>query len=656
MSARIRWRLVIPAVITAAAAAGAGLPAWSQGAPAPAAVLAASAAAPAPVRSALDARLFQQLLLAELEARRGQTASAVQLLLDAARRTRDEALFRRATEVALQARSAEQALVAAAAWRRALPESLAALRTQVQIDAALDRNKEIEEPLRTLLARTPAPERAALMGLLPRLLQRMPDRGRSAQIIDGVLEPYRKAGNGGSASSGSGSGDPGAVSTSRLTALLATAQAWAMAGDADRALALARTAQAADARAPGPALLALSLMSQRPAAEDIVRARLQVGEVDPALRMAYARVLMGAQRLVEASAQLEQTIQARPQAAPPRLALAALQLELQRPQAAQQTLQRYLELIDTPLATTAGEAAASAASAAASSAAASTAAATAADESEDEDPDEAEGDAVPVDRSVQAGRTQAWLLLAQAAEQRGQYDEAERWLARVDDPARALEVQSLRASLLARRGRLDEARALLRQAPERNGADARTKLVAEAALLRDARRWREAFEVLVGAAKRFPDDPDLLYEQAMMAEKMEQPQEMEQLLRRVIALRPDNAHAHNALGYALADRGQRLPEALALVRRALELAPGDPFITDSLGWIEYRQGNLSEALRLLRQAYAARPDVEIGAHLGEVLWTLGQHDEARRVWAESRGRDAANDVLRETLARLKVAL
>jgi Flp pilus assembly protein TadD len=158
------------------------------------------------------------------------------------------------------------------------------------------------------------------------------------------------------------------------------------------------------------------------------------------------------------------------------------------------------------------------------------------------------------------------------------------------------------------------------------------------------------------ASQRFPDDTDLLYEQAMVAEKLDRLVEMERLLRRVIALKPDIAHAHNALGYSLADRGIRLPEARALIQRALELSPGDPFITDSLGWVEFRLGNQDEALRLLRQAYAARPDTEIAAHLGEVLWALGQRDEARRIWQESAGRDAANDVLRETLARLKVGL
>jgi Flp pilus assembly protein TadD len=120
-----------------------------------------------------------------------------------------------------------------------------------------------------------------------------------------------------------------------------------------------------------------------------------------------------------------------------------------------------------------------------------------------------------------------------------------------------------------------------------------------------------------------------------------------------MVLKPEHAHAYNALGYSLADRGLRLEEAKALIQRALELTPGDPFITDSLGWVEFRLGNNDEALRLLQKAYATRPDAEIAAHLGEVLWAMGRQDEARRIWAEGRNRDAGNEVLRETLVRLK---
>jgi tetratricopeptide (TPR) repeat protein len=591
---RNRWRIAIPAAMVAAALSSP--PAWSQAA--------AETAAP-PTPSLLNSQLFQQLLIGELEARRGQSATAIQLMLDAARRTRDETLFRRATEIALQARSGDQALAVVAAWRRTLPRSLDALRTQLQIYSALNRSSDIDEPLRALLALTPEAERGALIAALPRFLQRVPDRRQAALIVDAVLEPYR------------------AAPATRVPALVASGRAWAGAGDVDLALDRARAAQAAEPQAPGPALLALELMAKREAAEELVRAHLKAGPADALVRLAYARVLMGAQRFVDAAAQLERATQDRPDDAPPYLTLGALHLEMRQPAQAEAALQRYLAL----------------------TAAEGGTAPTAADD--DDDADEAR---------VGQGRVQAWLMLAQVAEQRGDFSAAEAWLARIEDPRRALEVQSRRATLMARQGRLAEARALVRQAPERESGDARAKLMAEAGLLREVKRWDEAFELLGSAVQRFPDDTDLLYEQAMVAEKMGRVDEMERLLRRVIEIKPDNAHAHNALGYSLADRGQRLAEARQLIQRALELAPGDPFITDSLGWVEFRLGNLPEALRLLRQAYASRPDVEIGAHLGEVLWAMGQQDEARRIWAESKGRDAANDVLRETLARLKVEL
>ncbi len=577
------------------------------------AAAAAEAAASAPVvNSGLDSPLFQQLLIAEIEARRGETGDAFERVLDAARRTRDDQLFRRAVEIAMQARAGDQALVAARSWRLAQPRSAEAVRTQLQVLAALNRVPELAEPLRALLTLTPEFERSALIAAIPRFLQRAPDRRQAAQIVDGVLKSYQQQ------------------PATRMAALVASGRAWAAADDTDQALADARAAQAAEPQSPGAALLALELMQRRPEAEDIVRAYLSGPAVEPALRLAYARSLMASQRLADAAAQLEQVSKDKPELAPPYLTLGALRLEMHQPAAAEVALQRFLQLTD--------------ADAKAAGAAAPTS------------PAAAEGDDDDDDSGPAQARVQAWLMLAQAAEQRGDFAAAEAWLGRIDDPRRALDVQTQRAKLLARQGKLAEAREAVRMAPEREPGDARAKLVAEASVLREVKRWGDAFEVLADAVKRFPDDPDLLYEQAMVAEKMDRTDEMERLLRRVIALKPDNAHAHNALGYSLADRSQRLPEARELIRRALELSPGDPFITDSLGWVEYRMGNLPEALRLLRQAYAARPDVEIGAHLGEVLWASGRRDEARGIWTESKGRDAANDVLRETLARLKVDL
>ncbi|MGL6111468.1 MAG: tetratricopeptide repeat protein [Rubrivivax sp.] len=590
-------------------AASAALVLFCHHAPAqPVAPAAPNKAPSAVVNSGIDAPLFYQLLIGEIELGAGQAGNAYQIMLDAARRTRDEQLFRRTTEIALQARAGDQALAATRAWRSALPESLEAIRLQLQILLSLNRMNELAEPLRTLISATPAPERAAVIASLPRFMQRASDKRQAATLLEEAIQPY--------------AGD----ATTRTAALVAMGRGWMAAGDADRALKLVRQAQAEDPAATAPVLLALELMPTRPEAEAIVTAYLKAPGADIGMRRAYAAALVNAQRYVDAMTQLEAVTRQQPDLAPPWLTLGALQVELRQPQAAQQSLQRFVQLVQAQVHS--GQAGPT---------------------TDDDDDDDGTARSSTPDQ----GLTQAWLLLAQAAEQRGDFAAAETWLARVDNPQRALEVQTRRASLLARQGKLPEARDLLRRTPERSPDDARAKLIAEAQVLRDVKQWTEAYGVLEAASQRFPDDADLLYEQAMMAEKIAQLETMEKLLRRVMVLKPEHAHAYNALGYSLADRNLRLSEARTLILRALELTPGDPFITDSLGWAEFRLGNRAEALRLLRSAYQSRPDAEIGAHLGEVLWAMGQQDEARRIWAEARNRDAGNEVLRETLVRLK---
>ncbi|MBL8330682.1 MAG: tetratricopeptide repeat protein [Rubrivivax sp.] len=550
--------------------------------------------------SGMDALLFYQLLIGEIELQNGRSGVAVEVLLDAARRSRDEQLFQRAVEVALQARSGDQAVAVARAWRSALPESLTALRYQVQILAALGRVSDAADPVRALLARSTGHERSGIMASLPRLFVRGTDARVAAEMIEQAVQPY------------AGPNGP------RDVALVTAGRAWLMAGDDAKALARARDAAQADPRAPGPVLLALELMQRDPAAEPLVKRHLEAADSEPAVRLAYVRVLTQQQRLGEAAVQLERVTQQQPDNAQPWLTLGAVHLELKHPQDAERALNRYIELQSRP-----PQAGAEA----------------------DDDAQEAGDNLI-----------QARLMLAQAAEQRKDFAAAEQQLALITAPERAADVQSRRASLLVRQGQWRKARELIRALPEQTPAQARSKVMSEAQVLREARQWREAYTVLAKGFERFPDDTDLIYEQAMVAEKLDRLDDMERLLRRVIAMKPDHQHAYNALGYSLADRGLRLDEARELIRKALALAPGDPFITDSLGWVEFRLGRKEEALRLLRQAYGARPDTEIAAHLGEVLWTLGQRDEARRIWAEGRQRDAENEVLRETLTRLKPGL
>jgi tetratricopeptide (TPR) repeat protein len=175
-------------------------------------------------------------------------------------------------------------------------------------------------------------------------------------------------------------------------------------------------------------------------------------------------------------------------------------------------------------------------------------------------------------------------------------------------------------------------------------------------LLRDYKKFDDAYQLLSKASKDEPDDLDLRYEVAMLSEKLGRLDEMEKLLRSIIVAKPDFQHAYNALGFSLADRNLRLPEARELIVKALEFAPEDPYIVDSLGWVEFRMGNKLSALAILERAYATRPDVEIAAHLGEVHWSLGQQDKAKKIWREAMRLDQSNELLQQTLKRLKVKL
>ena len=171
-------------------------------------------------------------------------------------------------------------------------------------------------------------------------------------------------------------------------------------------------------------------------------------------------------------------------------------------------------------------------------------------------------------------------------------------------------------------------------------------------MLRDAGQWPLAFELLTKALVDDPTNVDLLYEHAMGAERLGQFEQMEQQLRRVIELQPRHHHAHNALGYSLAERNLRLPEARTLIEKALELGGYDPFLVDSLGWLAFREGRLDEAERWLRWAHQARPDAEIAAHLAELLLRRGQQDEARAIADQAQQREPDNSLLRATRRRL----
>jgi len=558
------------------------------------------AAVPDPVRnSGMDAPMFYQLLVGEMELGAGEPGVAYQVLLDAARRTQDEALYRRVVQIALQNRAGEQALIAARAWRDGLPDSLEAHQTALQLLAVLNKPTETAAPLQSLIKLGTPDQSRALLRSLPGLFARSPEPQR---VLDTLLPVLQTA--------------------ARTPALAASAQlceARLQLAAGHVAPAWARVEQVIAQPDDQPTTrdealgLALEMMDRQPAAEVPVREALASQPANHGLRLAYARALARSQRLVEAADQFRHLTVEQPDQPTPWYALGSLELELRHADRAEAALQTFLQRLED----SAGR-----------------------------------GDLTDAGREA---RQQAWLLLARVAEQRKDWKTAQAWLDKIDDAAPRTDLSYRKALLLARQGHLDQARQLIQALPGDTDEEVRVRFMAESQLLRDLQQWSAAYELLGRATARLPADADLLYEQAMMAEKLDLLDAMEQQLRRTIELSPRHYHAYNALGYSLADRKLRLEEARELIVKALSLAPKEPAIVDSMGWVEYRLGRLDEAERWLTQAYAARPDADVAAHLGEVLWQRGQQDRARSVWAEGLKREPGNEAIEEARQRLKAA-
>ncbi len=567
------------------------------------------AAAPSPgtsesiSNSALDAELFYQVLIGELNAISslgGSAGAAYSVMLDAARKTNDADLYQRAVQMAIQGRAGEPALQAARAWKQAQPQSSDANLQVLQVLLALNRVPDTAEPLRTQITLTAAAERNTLIAQVPRLYARVSDKKAAATVVEQALSEAL------------------AQSTTAAAAWTTVGRLRLAAADAPGALQAATQAQTADSTAMPPALLALEMMEpKQPAAETIVQRYLESKDALAEVRMGYARALLDGQRYAQATQQVQRITQDKPDFPEAWLVLGTLELQDNQVDKADTSLKRYIELT-TP------------------------------QRNSDE---------------KQRGLTQAYLSLAQIAEKRKNFSLAESWLGKIDSPQALVSTQNRRASILAKQGKLQEARDLIRTLPERNNgtgvegaADKRMKLLSEVQLLRENKQYAAAYDLLEQAIKTDTQDHELLYDQASLAEKLGRHSEMERLLRQLIAAKPDYHHAYNFLGYSLADRNVRLPEAKQLIQKALEFVPGDPYITDSLGWVEFRMGNRVEAIRLLEQAYKARPDAEIAAHLGEVYWASGQRSKALAIWKEGMLLNSENETLLETLKRLRVSL
>jgi tetratricopeptide (TPR) repeat protein len=255
-----------------------------------------------------------------------------------------------------------------------------------------------------------------------------------------------------------------------------------------------------------------------------------------------------------------------------------------------------------------------------------------------------------------SGLVDAYQLLSRIAQDQGFFDDAVSLLDNIQEPSARHNARVRQAAIRAQQGRVDDALVLLDTSDPQSLEEEVLTASAGAQMLREAKRPLEAIKRLEAANERMPDTVEIKYELAMMYERDERLNDTERLLREVIALDPGHAHSYNALGYSLADRNQRLPEALKLITRALEIAPNDPFIMDSMGWIKFRLGDYVTAVQYLEKAYRVRPEADIAAHLGEALWMLGQRDAAIEIWKKAVAKEADNATLQETIKRLGVRL
>jgi tetratricopeptide (TPR) repeat protein len=531
--------------------------------------------------------MMVQLMNAELAFKKGDWQGPYLTLMSLAQQTKDPRLAKRAAEMALAAKQADDALAAVKLWRQYAPNSDEANQYYLGLVVLSDNLAEAESALKQRLAEATPGARGLVMFQAQQLVLRAKDKEAAIAMLERLVAPY---GN-------------------MMEAHVVLAQSALARGAKQDAVREARTALQIKPDSEIAILTLAQVTEGDEASAKVLADFLQAHPDAKEVRTAYARMLVNAKQYEAARREFLVLDKAQPDNPGTLYALGILSMQTNDNRTAEQYFTRFVEVMEKA-------------------------------PDEERDP------------------SKAVLILSQLAEDRGDIPAALGWLDRLDTPDPKLQFGSdlRRAQLTAKQGDLAGARKLLSTLKPEDPAEQAQVVLIDAQLLRDAGKNQEAYKLMEQGLKRFPDNMDFLYDFALMAEKMGKTDVMEKSLRQVIAKAPDNHHAYNALGYSLADRNVRLKEAYQLIDKAQKMAPLDPFIMDSMGWVQYRMGKLDEAETQLRKAYQLRSDPEIAVHLGEVLWKKGQHDDARKLWREARAKDPKNDALKSTLNRLHASL
>ncbi|HEY1327701.1 MAG TPA: tetratricopeptide repeat protein [Casimicrobiaceae bacterium] len=539
----------------------------------------------------LTADLFYKILLADVALQRGDVALAARAYLDAAREAQDVRLARRATEVALAARQRDLANDAAQLWSTLDPQA--------------------ERPRRIITALASGQSGGALADpgtddLRTRLEKLLADAAVSGQGVGEVFMQLNRA--------------------------------FAQQSDKRAVLALIRDLAKPYAKTP-EAHFAVALAAYNAIGDDADLATDAQHEIDEALtlRPDWERAallkseILGRHVPGDAAGYLEKFLAAHPDSKPVAGALAQLYVDQKRYTDARAVLQRLLDRDPDAHDVMFGIAAV------------------------DMQMKDYAGAEELLQKLKKAGYGEQGvvdLYLAQVAEESKRYDEAIARYREITEGDRAWVAKLRIGALYGKMGRLDEARRWFADLPAVTIEQRVQVKQAEAQMLREAGDDAGAYRVLSDGLNDQPESTELMYDLAMVAEKLNRIDEAEKRLSKLVELKPDDAQALNALGYTLVDRTPRTQEGFELIEKAHKLSPADPFILDSMGWALFRLGRLQEAEDYLRRALAQRTDPEIAAHLGEVLWQKGDRDTARAIWQPQLESNPDNAVLKETIRRL----
>ncbi len=543
----------------------------------------------------LTSNVLFRILAAEISAQRSIFIPAGKTMVDLAREVGDYRLARRGLEFYLAGGNLAGALDAARLWLRIAPDDAEAVSTEMALSAASGQTSGLAEALRKQI--DAATDKTAAIGQAVAVLSRMPDRAAAFTILDRAISESN--------------------ARNSSFARLALADMAQLAGENARALSEAKAALAAS-----------------PRSEDAAMRVFEYGlKVDPEQAQKDTRLFIAAHpdarrlRLMLASYFTDQRdfdaamkeLVAMAKRAPEDFDLMFMQAQVAY---RAKQLDKARGLLEQFVSVQSQRQRANA---------------------------EGATDAA-------AALADAYTLLARVLEDQGRLDDAVAQLAKIEDPSARHAARLRQALIRARQGQVDQALVIIDAAGPETDEEVVLGATTAAQILRDANRIDDAIARLKVADQQQPDMAEIKYELAMLYERRGQIKETERLLREVIALDAGHAHSYNALGYALADRNQRLPEALKLITRAMEISPQDPFIMDSMGWVKFRMGDRTAAIDYLSKAYAKRPETDIAAHLGEVLWVNGQRDEALKIFREGAAKEPKNPVLLETLRRLGVKL